>query len=236
MRLYTIFIILFFSFACSKEKNLLVTEKVQLSDFSHIVLNSPFNINLTKDSSNSIVITTTKRFISSIEHRIEKDTLYLSCDNNNRWLYPNNNSILINIHYSNIREVIANETCEIITTNPIQTEKFNLVLKSKANAAKIELLTNEFTYWNNAPCGGELKLTGKTNSMAIWNFALMRVNARMLECTNATIENNSTGDCIAAITGELKYGISNIGNIRLTQNPTSLIEQFKTGSGEIIIE
>lgn len=236
MRIYKIFFILILSFACSKEKNLIVSEKINLSYFSHIVLNSPFNINLTKDSTNSLVITSAKRFISSIQQRIENDTLYLSCENKSRWLYPNNNSILIDIHYTDIREVVANETCEIITKTPIQTEKFNLVLKNKANSATIDLLTSEFTYWNNAPCGGELKLTGKTNSMAIWNFALMKVDARMLKCTNAIIENNSTGDCTATVIGELKYGISNIGNIRLTQNPNSLVEQFKTGTGEIIIE
>lgn len=228
--------ILLLTLGCSKDKNTVVTRTIPLNTFTHVALNSPFDVQLTKDSTSSIQITAANRFVNSVIYEVVGDTLFLSCNTKKRWLYPGNNAILIDIHYTTIREVIANETCDIKTTSPLQTDKFNLILKNKANAANLILATNEFTYWNNVPCGGELKLSGSTNTMAIWNYALMKVDARHLNCVNALIENNATGDCIANISGELKYGITNSGNIRLTKNPNAIIKEFDTGSGEVIIE
>lgn len=234
---YTIlFILVTALLSCSKEKNTIATKTVSLGGFNYIVLNDAFKVVLTSESSNSITITAANRFIDDVTYTIVGDTLLIDYEGSKRWIHPNNNEIKLTVNYTQLREVTANETCFISTSNAIPSDRFNLILKSKANQADITLNCNEFTYWNNTPCGGELKLNGTTTKLAIWNYALMKVDASELNCDTALVENYSTGDCEIKINNYLKYGIGNSGNIILHSSSPTLIQEFKTGSGEFIMQ
>ena len=85
--------------------------------------------------------------------------------------------------------VMASGGCDIKTSNPITSNEFGLVLMGKVNHANLELDCNNFYYWNNFPCGGNLTLYGKTNILDLWNFAIMSIDAKNLIAQNAKIEN-----------------------------------------------
>jgi len=91
-----------------------------------------------------------------------------------------------------------------------------------------------FYYWNDFPCGGLLTLSGKAESLKLWNYAILSVDAKYLTAKTAIVENNSQGDCTVNVGEKLNYSITNKGNINLYGSPTEIIEGVLNSSGQLI--
>jgi hypothetical protein len=105
---------------------------------------------------------------------------------------------------------------------------------TKLSTIELELNCKRFLYWNNYQCGGKLTLTGRTENLLIYSFALMTVDARALEADYAWIENHSKGDSRVHVENTLEYSIHGVGNIYLYGNPPEIIAHEVTSSGQLI--
>tara|TARA_R110000737_G_scaffold17130_1_gene34563 strand:+ start:228 stop:944 length:717 start_codon:yes stop_codon:yes gene_type:complete len=221
-------------FSC-KKNNPEGTIYTDLNAFSEIELSSNFDVYLIEDSVFSIEIKGFEKSISKVEYFIESDILKVDNKQKYKFTRPKTNKVTLYIHSKPLRKLTSNETCFIRTVNPITSDEFGLIFKSKANFAELDLAGNIFYYWNTFPCGGKLTLKGTTNQLKLWNTAILSVDAKGLTANYAVVENSSKGLCEVNVINKLEYSLLGDGNIDLYGNPPIKTEVAKTGKGELIV-
>lgn len=209
--------------SCKKD-DLIITKDFPLDLFTEIELESAFEVFLIQDSFNYIQIESHESKMDDIDFMVQNQSLNIINNNGYNWLTPTKNKIKLYIHYIEIKNISANESCIIKSKTPIRTNEFGIILKSRSNIAELELDCHTFYYWNNFPCGGKLTLTGNAKYVKIWNTALMSVDAKNLIARRVWVENLSKGICEVNATDTLEYLINGLGGIHLYGNPNKLIK------------
>ncbi|MFN5844084.1 MAG: GIN domain-containing protein [Flavobacteriia bacterium] len=231
---YTVLLFLSVSlFSCKKAMEEVTIEK-SLNEFDTLTVNSVFEIQLTQGSSNSIRIEGAQKILENVEIAIENNTLTLSNSFKGNWLYPKKNKVRVYITTNGLHRINSNETSNIRTTNKLTGNEIGLVMTSKLNEANLAIDCNSFYFWNNHPCGGKVVLTGQTNELKVWSYALMAIDASDLNTPIASVENNSKGDCRIYCTTKLTYSILGTGNIYLSGDPTEIIKIEESSTGQLI--
>jgi len=220
-------------FSCNKD---IIEDSIvaELEPFNEIELNDAFEVFLQEDSVYSIRIVGDEKVIQHVSFKVENNVLRIDNERSVKWITPRKNKIQLYLKSKTLSQIIAGEACYIQTINPITSEEFGLVLTGKVNEANLELNSKIFYYWNDFPCGGKLTLSGETDELKIWNFALMSVNARNLTAKYAFIENSSKGDCEVNVVDRLEYSIRGIGDIHLYGSPSEIIKNQLSSSGRLI--
>ncbi len=234
MRCFLLHIALILAFTSCKKNVETVTITTNLSAFDHVRLHSPFTVILHESDDFSIEITAVEDRIDFIEFSSEDGLLSISNNKKAGWLNPNKNSVEIHIYSQPLSLLEAEETCDISTANPITSEEFGIVLKSKVNEANLDLNCGTFYYWNNTPAGGKLRLSGECELVKIWNHALMSVDAKDLVANHALIENSSKGIIEVAPLDKLEYSIFDIGDIHLYSSPEVIAIGTLNSTGRLV--
>ena len=210
------------------------SRKLTPEPFVQIQLSDAFDVFLTEGNEYSIEIIGDAEMISYVDLSVNSKVLTIQSSKKFKWLSPEKNKTEIYVTSPPLEKVSAAEGCNIQTLSPITSIQFGLVLQGKSNQASLELDGKAFYYWNDFPSGGKLTLTGNTETLKIWNFALMSVDAKNLTAKNAVVENGSKGDCEVYVTNKLQYKITEEGNIHLYGNPLEIIENGLSSSGRLI--
>ena len=221
--------------SCKKQMEQISMEQ-NLGDFDTLRLNSVFKVYLTQGTENKIQINGARKILEKISITNENNALTLKNNYKGNWMHPGNNKISVFLTVKKITTLIANETCRIESINALQTDTFTLVMASKLNEAELQINCNSFTYWNNFPCGGRIKLAGTTNSLQFFNVALMAVDASNFITNYATVVNSSKGDCKINCLQKLIYKIGGEGNIYLKGNPPEIVHENLNSTGKLIFE
>lgn len=233
IRIALILIIIFSFNSCRKEVNK-STQTHDLVEFNHVILNNPFTIILHESEEFKIEITTAEDRHDFIEFTVNDSILEISNSKKFVWLTPRKNEVVIHIYSEPLSLVEAEETCDISTANPITTNEFGIILKSKVNEATLDLNCGTFYYWNNSPAGGKLTLSGECEISKFWNHALMSIDAKNLTTNYSFVENHSQGIIEVSPIETLEYGIFDIGDIHLYSSPDEIILIDDTSTGELI--
>jgi len=219
--------------ACKKEDPILTT--VQTSGFHSVEINSFFNVYLQEDTVFYVEVIGAEEFVNAVKIEVLDSVLVMHSDAKNNWSNPTNKQVKIIVHAPPLKLVTVNETASVNTINPITSQEFGLIMKSKSNEANLELDCATFYYWNNFPTGGSLTLHGHAHDLKIWNTAILTVNARDLIAQYAHVENDAKADCIITVTQKIEYKLTNQGNIHVYGAPAYFEEIEHTGSGALIV-
>ena len=206
-----------------------------LEPFNKVVINSPFNVFLAESDHFDVDVVGDKEMAPYVTFNVVDSILYITNEAKSKWTNPQSNVVEVTIYSKPLEQLAVNVTCNTQTLTPITSNEFGIILGGKANEATLELDCKNFYYWNNFPCGGMLTLTGKTENLKLWNFAIMSINAKELNTTNAIVENNSKGDIKVTVNKRIEYAINGIGNIYLFGSPVEIISTGITSSGQLII-
>lgn len=221
-------------FSCKKHEP--VTTEHSVSEFDTLVLSDVFDVNLIQGTENSVKITGSKQFIDDVSWENKDNTLTIHNNAKHKWLNPKTNKITLEITVNGLSKIVANETCTIKSTNTLIADELGLILKSKLNHAALDISCNTFYYWNNFPCGGTVDLKGNCQTLKVWNYALMQINASELQATTALIENYSKGDVRVWCTDTISYKINGSGGIRVKGSPSTQLNLGGTGNGLFTLE
>lgn len=233
MRILFAISLLFILFSCNKEKHQIVIED-DLPAFDSVLINSSFNVHLVEDSVYSIRVEGDDRYLENLHYEVTNNTLEIKIESGTKFLTPTRNQVDLYIHSKPLSLVVANSTCDVRTDNPITSDEFGLVLKSKANQATLDLDCKTFYYWNNYPCGGKLTLSGQAEEVKIWNWAIMTVDAAALKTKYALVENGARNSCAITVTEKLDYKITGEGDIFLYGSPAIIQNNGVEGTGHLI--
>jgi hypothetical protein len=225
---------MFSLFSCKKHEP--VTIEHAVSEFDTLVLSDVFDITLIQGTENSIKITGANQFIEDITWENKDNTLTFQNNAKHKWLNPKTNKIKLEITVNGLSKIVANETCTITSKNTLIADEMGLILKSKLNHAALAISCNTFYYWNNFPCGGTVGLQGTCNTLKVWNYALMQINASELQTSTALIENYSKGDVRVWCTDTISYKINGSGGIRAKGSPSTQLNLGGTGNGLFTLE
>ena len=220
--------------ACEQEPAPLVSTQA-LEPFNEIRLDDPFEVFLAEGDSYAVEVIGDESTIGAVNFTVTDSLLHISNSQKLRWRSPHKNSIKLYLTAPPLKQVLATEGCHIQTVTPITSREFGLILKGKANQAHLTLDTEIFYYWNTHPCGGKVTLSGQTETLKIWNIALMSVDARALSSHYALIENSSKGDCEVTVLKQLEYSIEGTGNILLHGNPATIMAKNETSTGRLVL-
>mgnify|MGYP006121097805 CR=1 FL=1 len=211
-----------------------ISKTVELVPFDQIEVIDYFEVFLVEDSFYSAEIVGDAQIIEHVDLKVKNNTLFIENKRKAKWISPRKNKIKVYVSSLPLKQVTAEEGCNIQTLSPITSIEFGLILKGKSNEANLELDGNTFYYWNSFPSGGKLSLSGKTEILKIWNFAIMSVDAKALIAKKAIIVNRSKGDCETTVLNKLEYSINGEGNIQLYGNPLDIINNGISSSGKLI--
>lgn len=220
----------------SCKKHEVITMAHTVPEYDTLVLSDVFDVTLIQGTENSIKITGSNQFIEDVIWENKDNTLTFRNNAKRKWLNPKTNKIKLEITVNGLSKIVANETCTITSMNTLIADEMGLILKSKLNHAALSVSCNTFYYWNNFPCGGTVDLQGTCNTLKVWNYALMQINASDLQATTALIENYSKGDVRVWCTDTISYKINGNGGIRVKGAPHTLLNLGGTGSGLFTLE
>jgi Putative auto-transporter adhesin, head GIN domain len=218
-----------------KKNNVDITKYKQLDAFDTIYLNSNFDVFLTEGNAYTIEIEGKEAHVANVELEVKEHTLSIHDNSTAKWRTPQQNKITLRITTTSLAKLVVNATCNIKTENAITSNEFGLALKGKANEANLELNCNKYASWSDHLTGGKLTLRGKANKAIIHFTAIMSVDAQELTTKEASIENDSQGDCSITVTEKFDYTLSNAGNINLFGPDSLAISRNEvTSTGELI--
>ncbi len=229
----TIWLLLCLIFSCKKD---IVNKSLvkELEPFDQIELNDVFDVYLDVDSVFSVEVYGDENYIEHVSYTVNNKILSIENKRKVIWQTPKRNKIVLYIKSPGLSKIKAAGGCNIKTLSPITSKDIGLILTGKASQANLELDCDRFYYWNHFPTGGKLTLSGNTERLDIWNFAIMPVDAKNLTARTATIENSSEGDCEVRVLDKLEYSIKGSGNIHLYGATKEIIEKELSSSGLLI--
>lgn len=223
--------ILFTCESCGKGDDEIILQQFDLPAFDSIELDAVFDVEIIEDEHYSLQITGTADVTKDLTYKIQNEKLIITNSNIKLWTHPKTNPPKLTISCKGLTRIEAKETCNIKSLNTITTETFGILLGGKLNIAELMLDCKNFYYWNTSPVGGRLTLKGKADNIAIYNGALMEVDADEFPCDLATVYNGSKSDVHVFVRQKLDYSISGTGNIYLSGNPAEIVagELYSTG-------
>lgn len=226
--------VLLFLIGCSKEK----TETIQIpvSAIETLTLDDRFDVILTQGTSEELTVTGHPALIEKVVVKQEGTELHISNDGGTAWLRPGNNKVTLHITVKDLRRINVNETCYVTCSNQLTGNEIGMVMTGKYAEADLQLNCNTFYFWNNFPCGGKVKLSGSTQELKVWNYALMQIEADELITQQCIAENHSKGTIRSEVQQSLTYKITGEGNIVVKGNPSIIQSLGDEGDGELILE
>lgn len=226
-------ILITFSLSSCKKEEVIKSKLLTMSAFNKVILNDNFSVILEEDSIYRLEIIGYED-IENVNYSVTDSVLSINNTKRYKWTKPRKNKIELRIRAPEFKEVAANEACSITNEKPITSSSFGIVFSGKANEANLKLAGGTFYYWNNFPCGGKLTLTGSTEVVKLWNYALVSIDAKYLIANYGIVANSSQGDIDLTINTRLEYSIYGNGNINLYNSPQSIINNGETNKGTLI--
>jgi len=221
--------------ACHKQDNSSVIEK-KLSEYDTLILNSVLDVELIQDTINYIRLQSHPTVLKHLETEVTNGNLFIENTYNGNFLMPEQSKVWIQLHTNGLSKIIVNQTCLVHNTVPLTGKELGLVMAGKVNQADLVLQCETFYYWNNFPCGGQIKLSGQVKNLKLWNVALMGIDAKGLQSENALVENNGKADCKITCSQHFTGKLTGDGHILLWGKPTTVMLNEQSGAGELQLQ
>jgi hypothetical protein len=239
---FIFFIMFFFLFSCIKENKCIcfkttgknIKKEILLSDFYEIQINNIFNVFITEDTINKIVIEGGKNLVPFIKVDNQSHSLSISDKNKCNWLrsYKRNLNLFISVKPSKLNSIIINGECNIFSTNTINGNELNIIVYS--GIAKMDLsVDNQVTRLTVHAATGDYILKGNTTFAYIYSFGTCYIFANKLISDIVYITNKSSGNDYVYANNEIEGEIAYIGNIYYSGDPDKIIIK-QSSSGRLI--
>lgn len=220
--------------SCGKEKEDFTTLTIALPSFDTVQLQAVFDVELIQGDSCTLQISGDRSIIQDITWSVEDRTLFIRNSNTELWTRPKSVPPKLVITGNTFARVNTEETCSIISRNTITSQKFGITLGGKLNFVELAFDGELFYFWNAAPSGGQVKLSGHSRFIHLYNSNLMKVDAGALLSEYAIVVNSSKSDTWVNVNTQLNYRITGTGNIYLLGDPVEIFNEGVTSSGRLI--
>lgn len=205
------------------------TREYVFKDFHAVKISGIYNIILTQDSTDRLVITG-KNDINSIDAMVKNDTLIIK-DHKRMSLNPEMNTLTL--HFSNLKYMVTYDPVYVSNTDTIKADRFLYDAIGEIAEVRLVVDCNSFNVSNSANTLGYLYFYGKANDCEFFNRYGCSIFAGSLKCKSANIISESVGDVHINASENISVRIWGPGNIYYHGTPViDIIE--KRGDGRLI--
>lgn len=141
------------------------------------------------------------------------------------------NDILAKVYYTKLEALEANEGSNIGASGPIVASNFDIIVKEASNI-KLNLETNKITA--RVTQGGQLEVTGKTNSLDVVVNAAAVFNSQKCETNIANVSVNTGGQATVKASELVDAQVRAGGTINIYGKPKQVNQKTILG-GEIVL-
>jgi len=198
-------------------------------NFSSVTVKGTFNIVLIQDSADMVVVSGTNN-INAIEAESIQDTLRIQ-DNDKFSLEPGRNTI--ELHLTRLDHMVTYDPVFLTTRDTLKGDRISWDGIGEIAEGRLVIDCYSFTLFNSANTLGNIKLTGKTQDLFVFNRYGSNVFADSLICRNANITNESAGDVFVNASDRITAYIWGSGNTYYHGDPVTDLREVK-GTGLLI--
>ncbi len=237
-KLLSLIVLIFFIVINSCKKDDFITNSGEvikkeflLDDFTQLEINKYFNVYISDDTINKIIIEGGENLLANIETKIQDSKLTINNNNKLYWL-KKYDKINIYLSTSSLCKIIIKEPSNVFSTNCIKRNSFDIEVRPDISTVNVNVDCNKFSL-RIYDCTGNFIVKGKTNDCFIYSRGTAVVHADCLFSNNVDITNCSTGDIYINATEKIVYSIIRNGNIYYLGNADD-IQGKVSSSGKLI--
>lgn len=205
------------------------TRTILPGEFSSARIKGICDLVLVQDSTDRIVISGSNN-ISSIKAGVLNDTLVID-DGGGFSLNPGKNTI--ELHFTRLDYLVTYDPVNLTNKGVLKADRLSWDGIGEIAEASLVLDCNLFIFCNSANTLGFVKLSGRVETLIVFNRYGSSVLADGLSCRYADITNESAGDVYVNASERLVAYIWGPGNIYYQGDPVTDIREAK-GTGNLI--
>lgn len=204
-----------------------------LPDFKTIRIYDLFQVYLTEDTVNKILLKGGENILPFISYEISNDTLVLKNDNRCNWVRSYKRKIYAYISIKSLKEVILNGESDVFSIGTLHSD--TLFINVWAGIASGDLaLDCEAFHLNLHASTGTYHLKGNVSFNYIYSVGNSYVYADSLKTSHAYITNRSTGDCYINANTWIDALIDGTGNVYYSGSAGTILLKQLGGTGNLI--
>lgn len=205
------------------------TRTLLTGEFSSVRIKGICNLVLVQDSTEKIVISGSNN-IDAVKADVVNDTL-LIVDGKGFSLNTAKNTI--ELHFTTLEHLVTYDPVNLTNKGILKGDRISWDGIGEIAEASLAIDCNLFIFCNSANTLGSVKLSGKAETLVVFNRYGGNVQADRLVCRNADITNESAGDVYVNASDRLIAYIWGPGNIYYHGDPVTDIREIK-GTGQLI--
>jgi len=207
---------------CISDCGSFTSDTVEVQNFSSLIVNDIFDIELIQDSLSFVLVEGYKKIIEKVDFSLNSDTLSVKNNFKCSFLKPEKKHIKLYLHIKNLNLIILNKPSKIRSFNNISGNSLQLILLNKFNDIELNVNYNSLNVGNENTGGGNTVLKGKCNYLFLDNRGMCSTDASKLETNFVVINNHSVADCHINSVKKINCKIYGLGNVYYSGNPDSI--------------
>ena len=203
----------------------MVTEELELSKVSGIVLRNSMKVTLTQGDNQKVVVEGQQNIIDNIKHEVSNGILYIG----NKQPVWRTQPLKIKIRLSDLQIVKVSGSGDVITSNTFEGLDDLEVRLSGSGGMNLSVEAKDIN--GNISGSGRITLNGEARDVDFGISGSGSIHASDLEAKNAYARISGSGGIHLNVEKELEGRISGRGNITYLGNPR--VEKHISGSGNV---
>jgi hypothetical protein len=210
---------------CFKSTGEIVKEERSLDRYTTVFLKDNLNLILVDDTIQNLTIEAGKHLLSEIKTEVKDGQLFISNDNSCNWVRSYKKPLNIYLSLKTVKGIFHYGSGNISCRETIHKDTIIFHHYSSGNM-NVDIYSNYI--WLDMDKLGDLRLTGKTNTLLSRTIGLGKLDTDGLSCKQFYQTSDGKGDSNIRSDSLLVVEINNSGTIYYTGNPVTVL---KTGSG-----
>jgi hypothetical protein len=205
---------------------------IELNEYSEIVLNSSFDIELIPDIKDYAEITAGEKIINDIKLKIKSNRLTINDYSSYNWI-KGLNIPKIKLHYTNIDSILITEACKIRNSDIIKSDtRFKIRSTTPFTDIKLNIDVNRLNIITAEKQEGYIILSGKATHCLIANYGTVTLDTRNLYSESMDIYHNNISSCYVRAKSWARVIICRKGDVYMHGYPPT-IERIQHGTGKL---
>ena len=218
---------------CFTRAGSVVEETRSLESFSRIDLHDLIELTIVEDTSSTFAIVTgNENLLDKIVTDVDGDVLTIDNENSCRFVRSFKNKVSIELHTSKLSALINYGQGKIQSTNQLKADIFFYEQNHGVGDVDLTLEADSVSIVCHTGIGN-VKLSGTTRVVGLFNGGYGEIDARELQSEQAFVNNSSINDIYVSFSEYLFAHIGLEGNIYYSGPPES-VDPSMEGSGELI--